>query len=64
MEDQEDMTSVQDRPEGDDEDNDMEMQGVRESSDEGSGVEDDEDQELRTNNATTPKVGRTMLCPG
>ncbi|KAF9963404.1 hypothetical protein BGZ70_007439 [Mortierella alpina] len=55
MEDQEDMTSVQDPPEGDDEDNDMEMQDDRESSDEGSDVEDDEDQELRTNNATTPK---------
>ncbi|KAF9575696.1 hypothetical protein EC968_001886 [Mortierella alpina] len=55
MEDQEATTSAEDRPEDDDENHDMEMLGDRESSDEESDLEDDEDQELKTNSATTPK---------
>ena len=55
---QEDHTKVENHQEDDDEIeyNDMGMQDDRESSDQESDVEDDEDQELRANAAKTQRV--------
>lgn len=46
---------------GDLDDNEIDMANDRESSDDESDVEDDEDQELRSNSATKPRV-RTLVC--